>query len=167
MNTFRKMKNYFQRFRKRRFINKLSKKNIAGLNLKVFGTKLPTILNEDNVYLGNNVRLNEGVYLFPYGDSKIRIEDNVTLSPFVRIFTGGYDLQVLLNEKKDEVENNHISGDILIGENCWIGHSTIILPGVKLNGKNIIVGAGSVVTKSFNKSNVLIAGNPATIKKVY
>lgn len=36
----------------------------------------------------------------------------------------------------------------------------MILPGVEL-GNHIIVGAGSVVTKSFKEENCIIAGNPA------
>ena len=37
-------------------------------------------------------------------------------------------------------------------------------PGLNEVGNNVIIGAGAVVTKSF-PSNVLIAGNPAQIKK--
>lgn len=38
--------------------------------------------------------------------------------------------------------------------------NSILLPGVCL-GNNTIVGAGSVVTKSFPEGNCVIVGNPA------
>lgn len=51
--------------------------------------------------------------------------------------------------------------DTFIGRRCFIGANAIILPGVKL-GDNTIVGAGAVVTKSF-EGGVILAGNPAKI----
>jgi acetyltransferase-like isoleucine patch superfamily enzyme len=55
--------------------------------------------------------------------------------------------------------------DVIIGKKCWIGMNSVILPGVCL-GDHTIVGAGSVVTKSFPDGNCIIAGNPARIIRV-
>lgn len=48
-----------------------------------------------------------------------------------------------------------------IGQNCFIGGRSIILPGVEI-GDNCVIGAGSVVTKSVPPRS-LVAGNPARI----
>lgn len=53
-------------------------------------------------------------------------------------------------------------GRIIVGNKCFIGHSSILLPGIEL-ADGIVVGAGSVVTKSFKEKNIIIAGNPAKI----
>lgn len=61
--------------------------------------------------------------------------------------------------------NSHISApgkDIVLGEDCWIGMNAVLLPGVEL-GPHTIVGAGSIVTKSFPEGNCVIAGNPAKL----
>lgn len=50
-----------------------------------------------------------------------------------------------------------------IGRNCFIGGSSLILPGVEI-GDNCVIGAGSVVTKSVPPKS-LVAGNPARIIK--
>jgi len=50
---------------------------------------------------------------------------------------------------------------IAIGENVWIGHDAVILPGVSI-GKGSIVGARTMVTESIPDFTV-VAGNPARI----
>lgn len=50
-----------------------------------------------------------------------------------------------------------------IGERCFIGGRSLILPGVTI-GDGSIIGAGSVVTKDV-PANCAVAGNPARIVK--
>jgi acetyltransferase-like isoleucine patch superfamily enzyme len=57
--------------------------------------------------------------------------------------------------------NNPYLVDTYIGKNCFIAVGSIILPGVKI-GNEVIVGAGSVVTKNV-PSNCIVAGNPAKV----
>jgi acetyltransferase-like isoleucine patch superfamily enzyme len=51
--------------------------------------------------------------------------------------------------------------DTFIGKRCFIGANAIVMPGIKI-GDQVIVGAGSVVTKDV-ESNVIVAGNPAKV----
>nr|WP_303234909.1 DapH/DapD/GlmU-related protein [Methanosphaera cuniculi] len=48
-----------------------------------------------------------------------------------------------------------------MGKRCWIGTNAIILPGVTI-GDNVIVAAGSVVTKDI-PDNMIVGGVPAHI----
>ena len=51
-----------------------------------------------------------------------------------------------------------------IGDKCFIGANAIIMCGVRI-GNEVVVGAGSVVTKSV-PSNCIVAGNPARVIRV-
>ena len=52
-------------------------------------------------------------------------------------------------------------GKIVIGNNCFIGAHSKIMPGVTI-GDNVIVGAGAIVTKDV-PSNSIVAGIPARV----
>ena len=54
-------------------------------------------------------------------------------------------------------------GDIVVGDDVWIGYGSIILSGVKI-GQGAVVAAGAVVTKDV-PPYAIVGGNPARIIK--
>ena len=90
-------------------------------------------------------------------------------------------INLLLTNKGERIENPEFGCDIKksifdfinneinvaaaptkIGKHCWLGHSASVMPGIVL-GDFTLVGAGAVVTKSFEEGYCVIAGNPAKI----
>jgi len=55
------------------------------------------------------------------------------------------------------------SREVVIDDDVWIGARAIILPGVHIS-RGVVVGAGSVVTRSI-APNCVVAGNPARVVK--
>ncbi|MDY0278108.1 MAG: acyltransferase [Acholeplasma sp.] len=84
----------------------------------------------------------------------INIGNNVTIAGGVSFVTHDNCVSKMIPDCTD------LFGNIVIGDNCFIGANAIILYGVSLTN-NITVAAGSVVTKSFNEENIIIGGNPA------
>ncbi|WP_149496489.1 acyltransferase [Roseiconus lacunae] len=111
-----------------------------------------------NIILGSEVELSFAVSanlsVAVHRDTTLRIGDRTIIAPHVAIRTANHGL---LDRK------SFVTGDVVIGENCWIGFGAVILPGVVL-GDNVTVGAGAVVTKSF-KANSVIGGVPAKLIK--
>ncbi len=90
----------------------------------------------------------------------ISIGDNTTISfdvAFVNHDGGTRVIRNLPNQNKETV----IYGKITIGNNCFIGCRTTILPNVKI-GDNTIIGAGSIVTKDI-PSNSVACGVPCKV----
>lgn len=84
----------------------------------------------------------------------LEIGDDVVISTNVSFVIHDFSISRVIPGK------SNLYGKIVIGNNCFIGDSSVIMYGVEL-GENIIVAAGSVVTKSFNEQGIIIGGNPA------
>lgn len=73
-----------------------------------------------------------------------------------KIFTHGGG-----NVVRSKYPNFDCFGKVIIGDWVYIGTNALIMPGVTI-GDNVLVAAGSVVTKSV-PSGMVVAGNPARV----
>lgn len=103
--------------------------------------------------IGDHCSIQPGV-VFDYSHCwLIKIGNNVTIAPQAYLLTHDASTKSLSNYTK--------VGSITIEDNVFIGARALIMPGVTI-GKNSIVAAGSVVTKSIPEGSIA-AGNPAKI----
>lgn len=94
-------------------------------------------------------------------NTKILIGEDCQFSYGINIRTS--DGHAIYDTNTGEVLNVP-KGKIEIGNHVWVGMHTKILKDVHISD-NSIIGAGSIVTKSFDEPNVIIAGTPAKIVK--
>lgn len=107
-----------------------------------------------NIEVGNNFYANYNLTILDVG--KVIIGENVMIAPNVSIYTAGHPIH------PDSRNSGYEYGiSITIGDNVWIGGSSVINPGVHI-GNNVVIGSGSVVTKDI-PDNAIVAGNPCKI----
>ena len=109
-----------------------------------------------NISLGKNFYANHNLVILDA--NKVEFGDNVFIGPNCGFYTAGHPLDYVSRNKGLEYAK-----PIKIGNNVWIGGNVCVLPGVTI-GDNVVIGAGSVVTKDI-PANCLVAGNPGKIIK--
>lgn len=107
-----------------------------------------------NIEVGDNFYANFNCTILDV--AKVTIGKNVMFAPNVSLYTASHPVH------PDNRNSGYEFGiEITIGDNVWLGGDVVVLPGVHI-GNNVVVGAGSVVTKDL-PDNVIAAGNPAKI----
>ena len=106
------------------------------------------------VHFGKNIYANYNLTLVD--DTHIYVGDYTMFGPNVTVSTAGHPI---LPELREQAYQYNMP--VRIGRNCWIGAGVIIVPGITI-GDNVVIGAGSIVTKDL-PSNVVAVGNPCRI----
>ncbi len=107
-----------------------------------------------HVHFGKNIYANFNLTLVD--DTHIYVGDYTMFGPNVTVATAGHPILPELREKMYQY-----NFPVHIGKNCWIGAGVVIVPGITI-GDNVVIGAGSVVTKDL-PSNVVAVGNPCRV----
>ena len=107
-----------------------------------------------NIEVGKNFFANYNCTILDVG--KVIIGDNCMLAPNVAIYTAGHPVHPAARNTLYEY-----GADVVIGNNVWIGGNAVICPGVRI-GDNVVIGAGSVVTKDI-PAQTIAAGNPCKV----
>jgi maltose O-acetyltransferase len=107
-----------------------------------------------NIEIGENVFFNFNCVVLDV--MAVKIGSRTLFGPNVQIYTATHPLDYM--ERASGLE---YAKPIKIGEDVWIGGSSVICPGVTI-GDRTVIGAGSVVTKDI-PADVFAAGNPCKI----
>lgn len=118
----------------------------------------------NNIYFGNNCEVNMNCTFLD--DNRIVIGDNALIAPNVQIYTAFHPTNAAdrfgpLKEDGSFSFCKTQTAPVIIGNHVWIGGGAILLPGVRI-GDNVVIGAGSVVTKDI-PSNTVACGNPCRV----
>lgn len=110
--------------------------------------------------IGDDVWVGSGCFIHPVNNATIKIGNCCDIGPQVMILTGSHEIDVL----GSHIAGKGTSADVMIGDGCWLGARSIVLPGISLACKTL-VAACAVITENPSNECLLMAGVPATIKR--
>ena len=118
-----------------------------------------------HIFIGDKVIINMNCTFVD--NNIIEIGDNVLIASNVQIYTATHSTKlqerVVADWEAGEGICKTYALPVRINDGAWIGGGAIILPGVTI-GKNSVIGAGSIVTRSI-PDNCVAVGNPCRVIK--
>lgn len=109
-----------------------------------------------NIYLGENFFANHHCVMLDAAE--IRIGARVLLGPAVHLYTTTHAI-----DSAARAAGGQLVAAITLGDDCWIGGHTVVMPGVSIGARSVI-GAGSVVTRDIPPDSVA-SGNPCRVRR--
>ena len=168
---------------KKTYLNITGNNNIIefGKNSRILNVNIRIQGDNHRLFIGDNCYMEKGSFWFEDADGEICIGSNTTIkdadfasieSVLVKVgndcmFSFGIDIRpgdshsiidLATNKRINPAEN------IIIGNHVWIGARATVLKGVKI-ADHVVIGNGSIVTKSCTSCNCVITGVPARVVK--
>ncbi len=107
-----------------------------------------------NIFIGDNFFANHNLVILD--TDKVTFGNNVFIGPNCGFYAAEHPI--------DAARRNagiFLSRPISVGDDVWFGGQVAVIPGVNI-GSNVVIGAGSVVTRDI-PSDVVAAGNPCRV----
>jgi len=117
------------------------------------------LTNGNKLYIGDDTSIG-GANIINGEGKHIKIGNDCMLSYGIDI--RGTDSHAIFEIKNNERVNH--AKDIIIDDHVWIGAHATILKGTHIR-KNSVLAIRAVISNKLEKSNVVLAGNPARIVK--
>ena len=131
----------------------IGKNGYCDFDLRIIGNNCEVLIGEHNGFKDCTIRLNEDNTKIIIGDDGMFAQGSrITCTDFHAILD--YDTKKPINRGKE----------IIIGNHVWVTVDVKIMKNTHITD-DIIVGAGSIVTKDLTESHAIYAGNPAKLIK--
>ena len=124
------------------------------------GNKSLFTADQGSIAVGRNTTFNSNVHINASVGGAIEFGESCLIGPNVVMRTAGHRFD---NPGLPIRKQGHISKNIILGDDIWVGSNVVILGGVEI-GKGAIIGAGAVVTKNVPPM-ALAVGVPAEVIK--
>ncbi|OUR92460.1 hypothetical protein A9Q81_16620 [Gammaproteobacteria bacterium 42_54_T18] len=129
--------------------------------LTFFNGKETYLYGKGSLHIGQNTYCGSRCGIYVAQGYTCRIGSNTAISHNVRIYTSNRNPNDIINSQPFTSE---IFGDVVIGDNCWIGANVFISQGIEI-GDNVVIGANSVVSKSIASYSIAVGAPIKVIKK--
>lgn len=155
--------------------NETSKNYMKDCKFRIYGNGNTIRLGRRNSFVGVEIWIEDDKNSFQAGNNNVLLnnmhiaitechsvifgDDNV-VSSYCTIRTG--DSHSIISLTSEQRINKAKS--VVLHDRIWVGNNVTILKGTEIND-DTVVATGSIVTKPFYKSNIIIGGNPAKIIK--
>lgn len=147
---------------------------------RIFKNVRITVAKKGSLFIGNQVKIDEGAIVCSYGNGTLSLSDNVAigrnnllichqeiaigegtiLAPNVMI----YDHDHIFSPEHGVERKQYKTAPVVIGKNCWIGANTVILRGTTI-GDNCVIAAGSVIKGTFEEGSLIIQKRETITRK--